>query len=303
MRKHTHVRITKRDGHILEYVYDLTVTSTTQIAMLLFTKPGQSIPPSLSRCQDRLKKLTDGGFLERVEQLGYFSQGKLSYVYRVTSKGASFVAELRGISSLPVPLKPRQLFLPHLLRINDIRVAVMRGAQELGFPDPLWIDERSLRSQFAPSGGSKKDTLFVPDGHVTLTIPGASGTKATHTLFIEADLGTEQLTQTARNQGTSWEKKVRDYITYVSSGAYTNDFNSPRLRVVTVAPSLTRLKALKEATERAGGRSLFWFCTFEKIKVPGDIFTGRIFMVAGVDGKIHRLLDPDPSDVYYEVKP
>lgn len=302
MSKHRHFRLTRRDERILAYVYALAVASTNHIAALLFAPVHRWLPSSLSRCQERLQKLTAAGYLRRIEQMGQFSHGKLPYVYLITRQGADLVARRRGEPALPLRRQPRALALSHLLATNDIRVAMERAAQQHGWPAPHWMDERSLRgvmhtetvSISGPQGGVKKVSL-VPDGYCVLDI----GRGRQGFFMAEADLGVEQIADT-RQKLTTWQQKSKAYIAFVSSGDFTRQFGSTRLRILTVTTTDRRRANLAAASAQVGGRDLFWFTTFAQIQHPTAILDAPVWQVAGSSNP-HRLLDADPSGLSYVV--
>jgi hypothetical protein len=76
-----------------------------------------------------------------------------------------------------------------------------------------------------------------------------------------------------------FKNKVSAYIIYKTEGYYEKRFGTASLRVLTVTTSQRRLRNLKRATERAEGRSLFWFTTFEALSAESIV--GSVWHTAG----------------------
>jgi hypothetical protein len=79
-----------------------------------------------------------------------------------------------------------------------------------------------------------------------------------------------------------FKEKVTAYIVYKTEGYYRQKFGTSSLRVLTVTTSNRRLRNLKQATEQAGGQSLFWFTTFEALSA--EQITRPVWQVAGQSG-------------------
>jgi hypothetical protein len=105
-----------------------------------------------------------------------------------------------------------------------------------------------------------------PDAYLKLKVGGKDVS-----LFLEVDLGTTP----ARRFG----QKVQGYIAYRMSGRYQARYGRATFRVLTVTTTTRRLASLKKATEKVGGRRMFWFTTFDQI-TPQTVL-GLVWQVAG----------------------
>lgn len=271
-------RLTDRDISIIRTIYEYRVLTRFHIEALLFP------PGATSRCILRLGLLHQHGYLDRQEQASKPSEGRKPYLYLLTEKAAHKLAEVldceRGdIAWRPADNQLKQLFLDHLLQTQDVHVAVAVSAREHGFELLRWTDEPQLRREHAydlvtvrgAKGGTQQVPL-VPDSYFDLRA-GRRG----H-FFVEIDRGTVTIDAMDFTQ-RDWEKKIRAYQEYQASGLFEARYKAPAFRVLTVTPGERRLVRLQQITERANGRSRYWFTTFERIK-DADVLTDPIWNVA-----------------------
>jgi len=271
-------------------VYQYRVLSTVHFDRLFFPATTETRTSVSTRCHHRLKGLTQHGLLCRIEQPILRSEGTKPYLYTLDNQGAQFVCELLELAPEDMDWRPkdkhiRDLFLDHLLATNDVRVAVALAARQQEFNLETWTDERTLHRLHAndaitvtrPQGG-KERIVVVPDGYFRLN----TGEYVYHN-FLEIDRRTVtvQATLTARR---SWERKIHAYLEYYRSGKYQERYRAQGLRVLTVTTGERRLANLKVATENAGGKSRFWFTTFERV-ASANVLTEPIWEVAGREGK------------------
>src|SRR5262245_37151203 len=111
--------------------------TAAQISVLLFPpamlkRKGDKLLPAPksivhSNCQSWLKRLRKIGYLRRIERYQLLSEGKKSYVYAVTERGAQALAAHLGCEvqdlqwrRTDVRLKPE--YLEHLILTNDVRI-------------------------------------------------------------------------------------------------------------------------------------------------------------------------------------
>src|SRR4051794_23302990 len=84
-------RLTERDNAIIEAVSECKALTTDHIATLFFT------PSTLTKCDERLRKLFHHGFLLRMEQPQSLTEGRKPLVYWLDKKGAEQLAINRGV--------------------------------------------------------------------------------------------------------------------------------------------------------------------------------------------------------------
>lgn len=298
------LQLTSRDIAIIEAVYAYRALTTPQIETLLF--PGNQTqfqanakhPQSgkTNRCRHRLKLLYHHGYLYRDELPTPLSLGRRPLVYFLDKRGREVLCAHYGLTPKELDWQPRHNtvsdhFLEHLLQTNDVRVALTVAARQQGWTVANWLDDRTLKKQqhkdyvtiSGPQGGKARRVAVVPDGYCHLRTAQAE----LHFL-LEADRRTV-VGQYSRWGGKDWGRKVRTYIAYFTPQAegqpslYEQRYGTAKLRVLTITTGPTRLANLKRITEQAGGRSRFWFTTFEALNAQTAL-TAPIWQKAGDDG-------------------
>jgi hypothetical protein len=248
-----------------------------------------------TRCRKRLQRLYHHGYLWRDEQPTKLSQGRAPLVYRLDSKGAALLAELWSLELRDLGWDRRENtvstpYLTHLLKTNEVRVAIVGAANTRGFRIEEWLDDATLRKAqnkdhvtiTGPKGGKQKAAI-VPDGYFHLD----TGDHDYHH-FLEIDLATVT-GQSSRWGRRDWARKIRAYIAYYESGKYQQRYETTSLRILTVTTGERRLKNLKEITERVGGKKRFWFTTFEEL-TSETVLTKPIWQIAGQGDERFTLL-------------
>jgi hypothetical protein len=281
--------ITSRDYLIVKAVCQYRALTTDQVERLFFSSSSQ---PSLTkgkskinpRCQRRLQLLFHHGFLYRSKQPQRFVEENKPLVYFLDTQGIELLAEDEGLIPADLTLDMRNIesaTLQHLILSNEVRIAVEQAARLKGWIIEKWLDERTLKSPqmkdtitlTGPEGG-KRSAAVVPDGYFKLST--GSGEPWHH--FIEIDRGT--VTGRAAQWGRrDWSHKIQAYIEYVASGKYQTRYQAKGMRVLTITTGEKRLAHLKEITEGVGGKSRFWFSTFERL-AQGNILNDVLWSVA-----------------------
>lgn len=285
-------RLTERDTAVIEKVHAYRALTTEHIEELCFT------PKTRSKCKLRLKLLYHHGFLLRTEQPQSLTEGRKPFVYWLDKKGAELIAINRGIEFSEVSWRPNThkvgpQFLYHLLDTNTVRIAVTLAAARHGMTIVDWRDEEMLRKDHAtdivtikgPQGGEQK-TIVIPDDYFVLEVPiAAEGRSIYPRLFVEIDRRTVTGEASVSNQSQrDWAHKVQAYVAYYHSDAHKKRYGSTAGRVITITTGEKRAANLKAITERAGGKSRFWFTTFAQL-TPDTVLTEPIWSVAGREGR------------------
>lgn len=278
-------RLSAHDQRILWAVYAYRVLTADQLTQLLFpTKTGRT------QCQHRLKLLFHHGYLHRTEQLSTPSEGPKPLLYTLDQQGAAALAKQWDKELADLAWHPRELslstpFLDHLLKTNDLRIAVELACQRQGITLATWLDEATLKGPHmkeyvavvGPQGGQVRAAI-VPDGYFHLQTPAFD-----FRFFLEVDRGTVT-GQWDRFGRRSWARKILAYLAYYQSGGYERRYGSSKGRVLTVTVSNKRLAGLQAVTEACGGLDRFWFTTFERVR-PETILTAPIWQKAGSPGE------------------
>lgn len=285
------LQLTPRDLDVLASVYACRALTTLQIQIRHFPSSQTSARGPIVRCQERLKRLFHHGYLHRDEQPTRLSDGRQPLIYFLARRGAAALAAHWQLSLTDLDWHPRdsaagagQLFLGHLLKTNDVRIAVELGATQYACAIEEWRDERSLRRRhqrdyvtLTKPQGKRERVALVPDGYFCLARAGAR-----YHQFLEIDMATT-IGRSLGAQHRDWTRRVRAYIAYHQSGQYQARYNAENFRVLTVTTGPERLANLKAVTEEAGGRARFWFATFEDM-TPCTALTGSVWQIAGREG-------------------
>jgi hypothetical protein len=280
------LRLTDRDRKIVETVHVYRALTTPQITTLLFN--GNE---AYRVCQRRLQRLYQHGFLARGEQAQRRSDGSRPLVYFLDHRGARLLAESdhRSIDWDPRDNDVASPFLAHLLLTNQVRLAVTIAAQAVGARLVEWIDDKTLKSSqmkdyvvlSGPQGGQRR-VAVVPDGYFVLRMAGKDFRH-----FLEVDRATVTA-RYSRYGSRDWRHKIKAYLAYYRSGTYQARYGGRGLRILTVTTGRRRLAHLKAITEAAGGRTRFWFTTFDEL-ASDTALTAPIWRVA-TSGELRALL-------------
>jgi hypothetical protein len=291
------LRLTKRDIAVINACYEYRALTTTQIQQLFFSH--NNTRSQLVQCQYRLKLLYHHEYVYRDEQPTKLSEGHRSLVYFLDRKGALLLAECLGVDPSELDWHPKNnaagaghLFIDHLLKTNDIRIAVALATEQEHANLECWLDDKTLKSRqvkeyvkIKDAAGDERRVAVIPDGYFHLQIG-----KYQHHHFLEADLRT--VTGFSSKSGRrDWAKKIRTYLAYHESGQFQERYQAQSFRVLTVTTGERRLENLKRITEEAGGKSRFWFTTFDRI-APGTVLSQPIWQVAGREGEYSLTWEP-----------
>ncbi|MFL5628024.1 MAG: replication-relaxation family protein, partial [Ktedonobacteraceae bacterium] len=292
-------RLTERDIALFEYLYEMPGMIPEQINKLLFPKPYATQKAS-SRCLHRLTFLARAGFLQPVEQLTYYSQGKRPFRYFLREPALSLVAQRRGIDLDELDWNPKDTqathdFQEHRHALHEVRIGFILAARQHSATIEQWIDERMLKRTegkvyvtIKGAQGAAYKIAVIADGFCRLKM--TTDKTYTYYQFIELDRSTEtgQPTKWSRN---SWQRKILGYNALFTPGGqgqpsvYQQRYGgTEKGRVLTITTGDKRLANLKRITEQNGGKSKYWFTTLEAIKT-NDILTDPIWQKAGSEGK------------------
>jgi hypothetical protein len=201
---------------------------------------------SVTRVNARLLALTRAGFLRRFF-LGTVGGARKS-LYSVSVKGAELVdVPARGPRRGQDQTLLADLFASHQLEINSLYCLLKHTLIPLeGVSFRRWL---SFQAALDPAHS------LIPDGYVELSTP-----ERTMAMFIEVDLGNESR--------KVWQRKVREYLRFATSGTFHAKFGHRQFRVLTVANSERRMASLCNATAALTDR-IFWFTTLDSIREQG----------------------------------
>jgi Replication-relaxation len=290
-------RPTTRDFAIVAAVYEYKALTTEHIAALLFT------PTTLTKGDERLRKLFDHGFLLRTEQPASILEKNTKLVHWLDWRGVELHAHTLGVDPSALDWKPNRhkvgpQFLYHLLDTNTVRIAIRKAAEALGMTVVAWKAEDMLRSE-----AKMDNSNVIPDDYFLLEQPLLEEQRSRILrLFIEIDRRT--VTGEAKASALSqrdWAHRIQGYNAYFRSDAYSQRYGSvggkpAPARVLTITTGEKRAQHLREITEKNAGKSRYWFTTFDNVKPetilvnPATILTAPIWTVASWAG-VYSLTD------------
>ena len=248
---------------------------------------------SVDRCNDRLAKLFHAGYIDRPRaQLDYYpSAGSAPMVYALADRGARLLIERDGIDFANVEWsrKNREAgrpFIDHQLEIMDFYVALQLATQNRAglrlispeelvssFPDQSFNTSNpfALRVKISHQG-TLHEIGLVPDLVFGLKFLDNSR----RCFMVEIDRGTMPIARSDIRQ-TSFERKMRAYLTAHAAKLHERHFGWKTFRVLTVTTDEHRLSSMIDALRplripHSIGPGLFLFASRSELSAP-DLLT------------------------------
>ena len=274
------IRLTRRDKQILETIHAFDgMMSRKQIDRLFFAGKGRTQP------RQRMQALFDHGYVNMpdAEEIHRVPLGEV--IYWLDKKGAKLVAGLRGNvpSGFSWRKKPRWSLLEHDLAVNDVRIAVREACQR----SPLltleqWITDNAFRADpdtVKTRKNKMKNRQVIPDAFFSIHQESGArpGEAKQFSFLLEVDMATESNPRFVR-------EKVRAGIAYLGGKMYRKRFGVSYGRYLVITSGERRLAHLKRATEKAGGKGLFYFTTLDSL-TNADVLRGHIWQLAGNESR------------------
>jgi hypothetical protein len=270
-------RLTDDDVVIVRQLARYRFLRSTHIAAL--------VGRSLDRTNDRLSRLFHAGYVDRPHaQLDYYpTAGSAPMVYALANRGARLLIERYGIDFANVDWsrknhKAGRPFIEHQLEIVDFQIALDRATRERDDVRLMHADEivagmptkASTRRPFAlrvklTHKGTVREIGVVPDFVFGLKARGS----AIRSFMVEIDRGTMPVVRSDFKQ-TSFERKMRAYLTAHAAKQHERQFGWKTFRVLTVTTDEYRRKSMIDALHRlhvahSPGASLFLFATRDEL--------------------------------------
>lgn len=242
---------------------------------------------STERTNFRLSRLFHAGYVDRPRaQLDYYpTAGSAPIAYALADRGARLLIHRDGIDFANVEWSRKNRragrpFIEHQLEIMDFYVALQRAARErsdiriiepselaASFPDQR-VEVRnpfSLRARLSHSG-VLHDVAVVPDLAFGLMFPNGSR----KCFMVEIDRGTMPVVRSDLAQ-TSFERKMRAYLTTYATKQHERHFGWKAFRVLTVTTDAVRQRSIAEVLGKiriahSPGASLFYFLTRDQLR-------------------------------------
>lgn len=229
---------------------------------------------SLRASQQRLKQLSDAGFVAKHDRRSSNALRPLRAAWSLTGKSKAYL-EGAEMAVLP-PRRPRPYTLDHLLAVNDVLIRARLLARE--YPTRVELfdthHDRELRT-WTPA------LSVVPDGFVHFAVTSAAGRHG-FPILLEVDLGTMDRRR--------WQDKVRRYLRFLD-GEFQRTFDTDAATVaVVVADDQKRLADLTRWTEQELVRcdskdcaDIFYFTLLIADLSAAELFFSPRFRVAFSD--------------------
>lgn len=276
---------TQRDDEILNLIYEFDFADRAQIEKVFFPPaPSRTSHAPSAQCIRRLEGLFHEGYVDRHRYYCSWNEGSYPLIYTCTARGYAEVAGRRDVSLTDLDIPPKTAITtnkyPHNKRIRDLRVFVMLASRLYGLPLVQWITDRTIRRTHnsdqvpVPHNGRVLARSLEPDSIVVLQIA------ENHWFYpIEIDMGNQSL--------DTFAIKIKTIIECRQRGIYQARYKTGSQRNLIVTTSKERLANLKRVTEEAGGKTRFWFTTWDKVN-EHTIFTAPIWEIATLpEGELH----------------
>jgi|Deesub1362A_J573_1020465.scaffolds.fasta_scaffold01835_1 hypothetical protein len=250
--------LTERDKKVILLVYENRFLRRDQIQKLFF--------PSTQTCNQRLMKLYQHRFLERIFKPVSFGQSQA--VYALDKRGKDIVARELGLENIKWSKSKNRVelfFLEHTLAVNDFKVNLLLFLRErrdvkLLFFKHEWED---LKDRVSDPRGKRPYLPVTPDAFF-----GIETERGKAYFFLEADRGTQTLKR--------FREKIVAYRQYWKEGKYQERHGFKNFRVLTVTTSKKRLLNLLSLAEKEGARTMFLFTTEDCI--TSDFLSSPIWL-------------------------
>ncbi len=240
--------LSDRDLAVLRLLSSFRLMSGDHLRRLLFAE-GSTLTRS-RRARSVLKRLTDSGYIGRLDrQIGGVHAGSQGFVYRLTTKGHSFLARADGGLRRRASGEPGQRFVAHVLAVSEQYVRLVEQSPSAGATIVAFDAEpHCWRSYPAAHGGT---STIRPDGFCR-TVKG----DYEYAYFLELDLSTESLS-TISAKGRSYVELWRSGVEQQRLGFFP--------QILWIVPDERRRHGIDKALRRlpADTKALFAVATAE----------------------------------------
>lgn len=176
--------------------------------------------------------------------------------------------------------------IAHELEVTDAAIAFRRAiATTEALTVVAWLDDQQLRAMARNRGTLM--TAFTPDGLCLVECVTVSGTWLVP-VFFEIDRQTETIRSSGRG-GRDWKGKIGRYSRYLAReigidplwrglGLTEQEVKTlGQARVLTIAPTRSRARKLRDATKEAEGRKAYLFAAKEDIYGESGAILGPVW--------------------------
>jgi Replication-relaxation len=228
-------------------IYHLQMATAEQLCRLHYAKG------SLKAIKARLKTLADAGFIQFDAIPTKFA--KSPYYYALAKKSLDYLTEA-GLDDREYFRPSREvnkyaLFIEHTLELNDVLIAASLIHKIAPAITCRFIHERTLkRSPYRATWTVQKQDVYhdevftlIPDALLEFQYRPPNSTIRRNVFLVEHDRGSEQ-----KNY---FRKRIRAYIVFLKTRAYTDLFHIPRATILfTTFIGERRLEEMREWTRQ-----------------------------------------------------
>jgi len=241
-------RVQQRDVEILEGLHSYRLLTTSHITSLFFN--------TKKRAEQRLRKLFDGGLVDRVFRPVVVGSAEIIYI--LSEQGASILSQETGIDREEIDIirlkakKQTPFFLDHFLDINQLRISLTLASKANGYNLLFWKYENELKNK-SNQGVLVSDRVKDPEnpGQMIPVSPdaffGLDTPKGKAYFFLEADRATMS--------NSRFRRKMMGYARYWLDGVYQEKWGYRTFRVLTTTTK-NRLPVLLDVTGRIRDKQL-----------------------------------------------
>jgi hypothetical protein len=277
-------RLTDDDVVIVRELARHRFLRSTQIAAL--------VQRSLDRTNDRLCRLFHAGYIDRPRaQLDHYpSAGSAPMVYALADRGVRLLTERAGaeFANGEWSRKNREAgrpFIDHQLEVVDFYVSLQGAVRDrtdvqlihpdeiiASFPEQTRLARNPLSMRV---GVLHEDTMheigLVPDFVFGLRFPNG----LRRCFMVEIDRGTMPIVRANLKQ-TSFERKMRAYLSAEAARQHETQFGWKTFRVLTVTTDPHRAKSMIDALRQINipespGPSLFFFALRDQLRASDPL--------------------------------
>jgi hypothetical protein len=276
--------MTDNDVAIVRQIARHRFVRSTHIAALV----GRSV----DRTNDRLSRLFHAGYVDRPRaQLDYYpTSGSVPMVYALAERGAQLLIERLGMNCTTVEWsrKNREAgrpFIEHQLEIVDFCLALQRDVRRRNDLRLIDSDEliaafpertRKMRNPLAlrigvSNNGNVQEIGLIPDMIFGLLF----GDGSRRCFMVEIDRGTMPVSRADITQ-SSFERKMRAYLTAYAERQHEERFGWKAFRVLTVTTDHHRERSMMEALRQlhlpqSPGAAMFFFATRDELRAGNPL--------------------------------
>lgn len=202
-------------------MYHLQLTTADQLCRLHYQ------PGTLNTVKARLKQLVDQRYIQ-ADVVPKRHIGAPPYFYSLTPKGLRYLKSI-GMDTSEVH-RPRDrlkhaLFIEHVLDLNDVIIAAaLLAKSHADYHLASFTHEQVLkRRPYTGLQHGRKAFTIIPDAVFDFRRALPNGRHNYTPVLLEHDRGTEQQQY--------FRKRIRAYITFLTSGAYHDAFNTSAVNI------------------------------------------------------------------------